>query len=71
MKTHIGERIAALRSERGFSKAKLARDSIIHPSDISKFENGHARPYPGQVERLARALGVQPADLLDPEGGAQ
>jgi transcriptional regulator with XRE-family HTH domain len=32
--------------------------------DISRIESGRLRPYPSQLEKLARALGVQPDELL-------
>jgi transcriptional regulator with XRE-family HTH domain len=54
-----------LRLRLGWSQAKLGRKARLHPADVSRFESGRAVPYPGQLRRLARVLGVDEAMLLD------
>ncbi len=57
-------RLVSLRRMKNLSQAELGRRAKIHPSDVSRFESGMAVPYPGQLRRLARALGVS-ADQAD------
>lgn len=62
-------RLQQVRLERRWSKAGLGRRADVHPSDVGRIENGRMRPYPDQLLRIAKALGVNPADahtLLDP-----
>ena len=39
--------------------------------NISRLENGHQKPYPKTVRRLAEALGVAPEELVDWGAGAE
>jgi transcriptional regulator with XRE-family HTH domain len=48
------------RRGRGWSQAELARRAKLDQSTLSKIESGWLRPYPRQLRRLARALGVPP-----------
>jgi transcriptional regulator with XRE-family HTH domain len=48
------------RRDRGWSQAELARRAKLDQSMLSKIESGWLRPYPRQLRRLARALGVPP-----------
>ena len=58
--------LTKLRMDRGWSKAELARQSHLHPTQIGLFESGRLIPYASQVAKLAVALGVtgDPNDLL-------
>lgn len=47
-----------LRQAKGWSGWELGKRANLHPSQISKFELGRAVPYEGQLNRLAKALGV-------------
>ena len=51
-------RIQELREAQGFSRSELARRARMDASDVGKIERGIMRPYPGQIMKLARALGV-------------
>lgn len=46
-----------------WSQAELSRRSGVHTSTISHIERGRMIPYPSQLERIARALGVFAVDL--------
>ena len=62
--------ITKAREARGWSKAELARVSHMNATTISQIETGRWVPYDGQLEKLARALGVPEADanrLLEEE----
>jgi transcriptional regulator with XRE-family HTH domain len=59
-------RLQALREERRWSRAELARRAGMHPATVGAIESGRLRPYPGQLAKLAAALGhPEGADLLD------
>jgi len=34
-------------------------------ADVSRIESGRMVPYPSHAQRLARALGLDPSDLLE------
>jgi transcriptional regulator with XRE-family HTH domain len=51
-------RLTVERERRGFSKAQLARRASIDQGLVGKIESGRIQPYPKELGRLARALGV-------------
>ena len=53
-------RLTHERLRRGWSQAELARRSGMNATTISLIESGRFRPYPAQVGKLARALGLPP-----------
>lgn len=57
-------KITEHRKMKGWSQAELARRAGMHPSTVSLIESGRQVPYPSQLAKLAKALGV-PADLLE------
>ena len=69
-------RLRLERTNRGLTQTKLAAEADLSASDISKFENGWARPYPSQAQRLARALGIPTSEAeslgeeVEPDGRA-
>ena len=58
-------KVRAERLRRRWRQEDLAYWSRISAAEISRIETGRLRPYPGQVEKLARALEIDPATLLD------
>lgn len=54
----FGERLLALRKEKGLSQADLESLCAIARSEISKIENGHKNIELTTIVRLARALKV-------------
>lgn len=62
--------LTARRISAGLSKAQLARRADLDQSLLSKIESGRVRPYPKQLQRLARALGVSDPSLLMAEAPA-
>ena len=61
-------RLTECREERELTKQKLSFASHVPATTIGQIESGRFRPYPPQLERLARALGFlgDPAELLEP-----
>lgn len=51
----------------GKKQTDVSRMTGMHTTSISAIENGHLRPYPGQVDKLVKALGWKgdPADLFE------
>ena len=49
-----------------WSKRELGQRADLHPNRVGQIENERVRPYPPELERLARALGYhgEPADLV-------
>lgn len=67
-KETIGERIARLRKERGYTQRELAeRIGIIH-SLVSDYEKGKLRLYDQMVTRFALALEVSADTILGLKG---
>jgi transcriptional regulator with XRE-family HTH domain len=61
-----------LRTERGLSQAKLAARAELDPSTVNQIERGAREASPATLRKLADALNVSIADLLeDPSPKAQ
>src|SRR5215212_4338682 len=58
-------RLTAIREERMWTQGRLAEEAGVSPTTISGIESGRvSRPHFGTLEKLARALGVDPRELL-------
>lgn len=57
--------IQELREAQGFSRSELARRARMDASDIGKIERGIMRPYPGQLMKIAKALGVRATEIAN------
>lgn len=66
MSQNLSEKISKFRKERGYSQNELAKLADIPQSAISEIETGN-RENPGvlTIKKLAKALNVSLADLLD------
>ncbi len=62
---YIGDRLRQLRMRRGLSQVKLAAAARLAPGTIFEIENNRSEPRPETIEKLAAALDVPPADLLE------
>jgi transcriptional regulator with XRE-family HTH domain len=60
----MDSRIAYLRKQRGLSLRDVAHGAGTTPAQIQKLERGERRLTLEWMQRLARALGVEIADLL-------
>ena len=61
----FGRNVRRLRKERGLSQEELAEKAQLHPTYVSGIETGNRNPTVKIVSRIAGALGVDPARLLD------
>jgi transcriptional regulator with XRE-family HTH domain len=61
----FAENLRRCRKNRGLSQQRLAFDCRLHRTEISLLERGDRNPRLTTIVRLARALGVAPAELLE------
>jgi transcriptional regulator with XRE-family HTH domain len=59
----VGERLAELRERKALTLRDLEEASGVGADAISKIENGHRKPRPSTLRKLARALGVEVEDF--------
>ncbi|PRI11101.1 helix-turn-helix domain-containing protein [Leucobacter massiliensis] len=61
----LGRRVAAFRELSGMSLRALAAAAGVSSSFLSQLENGHTNASVASLRKIASALGVSPAQLLD------
>ncbi|MFC5911799.1 helix-turn-helix domain-containing protein [Streptacidiphilus monticola] len=61
----LGEQVARLRRERGWSQRQLALEAGTTQTVVSRTETGRTVPELGTLERIARALGCRLTIRLD------
>jgi transcriptional regulator with XRE-family HTH domain len=61
----FGRNLALARSRADLTQEDLYRRCGMHPTEISRVENGRINVKIKTVGRLAQALGVTPGQLLD------
>jgi len=59
-----GQKLRRLRSQRVWLIGDLARESGVHRNVASKLENGRGGAYPETIRKLAKALDVDPSELI-------
>ena len=59
-----GQKLRRLRNRRVWLIGDLAKKSGVHRNVISKLENSRGGAYPETIRKLARALDVDPAELI-------
>ena len=62
----LGRRIKLLRISRGLTLKELEERGGISATHVSEIERGKASPTVGALGRIARALGLRPATLVEP-----
>ena len=61
----FGQNLRRLRQERGFSQEELAHEADVDRTYISALERGVYNASVSMIEKLAKALGVEPKSLLE------
>jgi transcriptional regulator with XRE-family HTH domain len=59
------ETLRRLRTEKGLSQARLAARAVLDPSTVNQIERGAREASPATLRKLADALDVSIADLLE------
>src|SRR5215211_5180235 len=59
-----GQKLQKLRERRLWLVGDLAEESGVHRNTISKLENERGGSYPETIRKLAKALDVEPTELL-------
>lgn len=60
----FSKRLVALRKEKTFTQAALAKRAGVHVIQIKRYEGGNAEPSLEVIRALAQALGVTADELL-------
>lgn len=63
------ERLRTLRGEHVLTLRELAEEAGVSKDTIWRLENGHSAAHPSTIRKLAKALGVQPKELVRTGGG--
>ena len=65
--TKAGQRIAALRREKGLTQEELAEQMGVSPQAVSKWENGNAMPEVAMLANLCHTLRCTADSILNPD----
>jgi len=65
---HIGERLKQLRIEQAMTQEELAQAAGIGKNTVNRLETNATEPRPPTLRKLARALGVEPRELVRRSG---
>ena len=60
-------RLRSVRERQALNQRELARMAGLTPATLSRIEAGIQEPYSSTIRKLAAALNVKPADLMEPE----
>lgn len=60
----VGEKIKAIRKERGFTQKKLGELCGINEANIRKYELGKQNPKIETIDKIASALGMSAFELI-------
>jgi transcriptional regulator with XRE-family HTH domain len=61
----VGRNLVEIRERRMWTQARLAGEARVSPTTVSGIESGRiSRPHFGTLRKLARALGVEPEELV-------
>ena len=68
----VGRNLVVIRERRMWTQARLAEEAGVSPTTVSGIESGRiSRPHFGTLRKLARALGVEPEELVSPSSLAE
>lgn len=63
-KQEFAKRIYAMMIERGWNQSELARTAALPRDAVSVYMRGKSLPTPQNLQKLAKAFGVRPEDIL-------
>jgi transcriptional regulator with XRE-family HTH domain len=68
----FGKKLVVIRERRMWTQARLAEEARVSPTTVSGIESGRiTRPHFGTLRKLARALGVEPEELVSLPGAVE
>ncbi len=65
-----GTKLNELRESQAYSVRDLAEEADVSTDTITALEKGRRKAWPRNVRKLARALGVEPRELMKRSGDA-
>lgn len=65
IRKQVGRNLAVIRKNKGLSQEELAFECNLHRTYISGIERGIRNPTILILDKIAKALKVKPAELLD------
>ncbi len=65
---YIGHRLKDLRIQRALTQEELAEKASVGKNTVNRMERNLTEPHMSSVRKLAKALGVDPAELV--KGGS-
>jgi transcriptional regulator with XRE-family HTH domain len=68
MANSVATNLRALRESQAYSQAELAELAGVQKVTVTRIERGRVQPRPRTIRKLAKALGVNPGELLDNRG---
>ena len=63
----IGNSVRKLRTERFMSQAELSKVAGVSPAHLGRIERNEHEPHLSTIRKIAKALGVDPSELVDKE----
>jgi transcriptional regulator with XRE-family HTH domain len=60
----IGDRLRDLRVRRALTQEELAEKAEVGTNTVARLERNEAEPHMSTLRKLARALGVDPSELI-------
>ena len=60
----IGDRLRDLRVRRALTQEELAEKADVGSNTVARLERNESQPHMSTLRKLARALGVDPAELI-------
>ncbi len=69
-RAEFGRRLYSLMLKRGWNQSKMAREVGLGRDSISQYVRGRSIPSPANLDKLAKALNIEP-DVLFPNYDAQ
>jgi transcriptional regulator with XRE-family HTH domain len=62
---YVGDRLKNLRTLNALTQAELAESAGLTTAAVGRVERDEAEPRPSTLRKLAKALNVQPRDLIE------
>lgn len=63
-KAYLSKKLSKLREENGYTQTHAAKKAGIYFNHYARIERGEIMPKYNTIQKLAKAFGVKPSDLL-------